>query len=326
VHFYQWGSESEVLDKKLIDCAEELAQKEFIVFAGSGIDLRYGMPSWKSLLENLYNTAKKEGFTEYIEIENQETEEYPKVAQKIYDFFKSKGLEKKYYEKIKEFLTPNEVPYDTKHLEIVKTSNWIITTNFTDFFEKAFKSKLEDKSDININIQSLPEFKHENCFHTPTIVYLHGKADEQYIIFKENDYKKYYPSVYNNDGAIYIEDYLKYIYQNYTIVFVGFGFEYSIREIFVKIYKEIEKSDEIASEKPGYMPKLNSIKHYCFLKINENDENEYKKQIELIKILKSIKIEVIKINEYIEWIEVFQKIRELKRANTPTSLEVADEI
>lgn len=312
-----------MLNKKLINYANELAQKEFIVFAGSGIDLRAGMPSWKSLLENLYYIAKEEGFTEAIEIENQETKEYPKIAQKIYDFFKSKKLEEKYYETIKKNIKPKEVPYDTTHFEIVKTSNWIITTNFSDLFEKAFESKLEGNHDININIQSLPEFRHEKCFDNPTIVYLHGKANENFIILKEDDYKKYYPTVYNSDGVKDIEDYLKYIYQNYTIVFVGFGFEYSIREIFIKIYKEIEKSDEIASEKPGYIPKLNNIKHYYFLKIDKNNE---KKQKELIKILKSIKVEVVEINEYIEWINVFKYIRKLKRVKANISLEVEDGI
>jgi len=315
-------------------CVDELAKKDFIVFAGAGIPRETGIPDWKSLLKALLTECPIDN----IDVDTINPNEYPSIAQRVYDNLKSQNKEDKYYEIIKEQISPRNAPYSTAQLEIVTTTNWIVTTNFDTTFEYAFEKKFEErKINKKLNIQSLPEFKMQNYLNEDSIIYLHGKADERFIIFRRDDYENYYPSVSKKrDGSKDLEDYLKYLYKNYTIVFIGFSFDdFYIKEAFKYIYEETMYSDQIASKKIGYLPRLDKIQHYAFLKkvdFGNNDflikninnfapeSEEYMKakklidQSELIKELESMKIKVILYNEHIEWIQCFQEIRKIRRS------------
>ena len=297
--------------------ARILADRDFIVFAGAGVPKATGVPDWGTMMEKLVELAKVETNINDIDVRSLNPGEYPRVAQKIFDSLKESGKEDLYYQKIKEVLTPSNSPYSTEQLEIVKTTTWIVTTNFDSTFEKAFESKFElQGTRKTLKIESLPSFSYENHFSADEeiIVYLHGKADEHFIVFKQEDYEKYYPSVTSKDGAKDIEDCLKYLYRYHTLVFIGFSFQdYYIRETLKKIYKELEKSDEIAKGKPGYIPVTENIVHFCFLK-NYKKEEEREKFKFLIKELKEIKIKVILCSEYIDWIECFKLTRKLRES------------
>lgn len=292
------------MSENVIRIAEKLAKRDFIVFAGTGVVLSTGAPTWKTMLEKMLEMVNSS-----LHIENIEPEEYPRIAQQIYYDLKRNSKEELYYKIIKEIITPTKTHYSAEELEIVTTTNWIVTTNFDSTFEEAFEKKFQmQRPDRNLCIETLPNFTMKSHFEEPTIVYLHGKADEKFIVLKEDDYKRYYPSISGEDGARDIEDYLKYIFKEHTIVFIGFSFkDYYIRETFKRIYKELEVSDQIASDKPGYVPKLQTVEHYCFLK--KEDNSNYNT---LIQELESIKIKVISYSEHIEWVECFKQIQRLR--------------
>ena len=311
--------------------AKELAKKDFIVFAGAGVPSKAGIPDWRSLLKALLRSNPLDN----LDIDNVNPKEFPGIAQKIFNSLKQQNREDEYYKVIKNNINPTEVPYSTEQLEIVTTTNWIVTTNFDTTFESAFKKKFQMESvSKSPHVESLPEFSMKDQFLKESIVYLHGRADESFMIFKTDDYEKYYPSVSQKTGAKDVEDYLKYIFKNYTIVFVGFSFnDFYIRTAFKNTYMELKRSDEIASAKRDYSPWLSKIQHYAFLKqidfgnnnyFIENQENfsqgseEYKKARELIESMKldqelgSINIKVVRYDEPIDWIKCFQRIQELK--------------
>ena len=319
-------------DENIMSIAKELAKKDFIVFAGAGVPRNAGVPDWRSLLKALLETNPLDNF----DIDNANPEEFPDIAQKIFDSLKQENREDYYYEVIKNNIKPTEVPYSTEQFEIVTTTNWIVTTNFDTTFESAFKKKFQvERVSKSPYVENLPDFSMKNQFLRESIVYLHGRAEERFIIFKTDDYEKYYPSVSQKNGAKDVEDYLKYIFKEYTIVFVGFSFnDFYVKTAFKNIYMELKRSDEIASAKPSYSPRLSKIHHYAFLKridfgnnkyLIENHENfspeseEYKKARELLesmkldKELESMNIKAVRYDEHIDWINCIRKIQELKQ-------------
>lgn len=319
-------------DENIMSIAKDLAKKEFIVFAGAGVPRKAGIPDWRSLLKALLEANPLDN----VDIDNADSKEFPDIAQKIFDSLKQENREDDYYKAIKDNIKPTEVPYSTQQFEIVTTTNWIVTTNFDTTFEFAFKKKFQvERVRKQPYVETLPEFSMKNLFSEESIVYLHGRANEMFIIFKTDDYEQYYPSVSQKNGANDVEEYLKYIFKNYTIVFVGFSFDdFYIRTAFKNIYMELKRSDKIASAKRDYSPRLSKIQHYAFLKridfgnnkyLIENYENfspeseEYKKARKLIESMKldqelgSINIKVERYDEHIDWIKCFQRIQELKQ-------------
>ena len=179
----------------------------------------------------------------------------------------------------------------------------------------------------------LPDFKPDNHFNNndDLIVYLHGKVNENFIIFRRDDFDFYYPSSSKTTNASKdLEDYLKYLYLHHTMVFTGFSFvdEYFFAAL-INIYNEIKKSDEIAKlMNPYYESKINKIKHYAFLKkvdygsLNKDllknkyipsDENFIKARnlvqyYDKLSKLKKINIEVVSYDEHIDWQKCFDDL------------------
>lgn len=300
------------MKEEIKNIAEELSNKDFIVFAGAGVPKSAGVPNWETLLIEL---AKNINFDCLAKISSTDPKEYPRLAQKIFNEYKKQNKENIYFDTIKNVIKPTNAPYSAEQLEIIKTTNWIITTNFDSTFEKAFKTKFQlQDTNKKLEIESLPTFTFKNHFNEETLVYLHGNVDEKYIVLKEDDYNKYYPSVSGGKGSIFIEEYLRYIFKEFTIVFIGFSFnDYYLREIFKIIFNELKLSYEIASEKPNYISKIQNIRHYCFIKKPDGkDEKEQRYFDALIKQLEEINIKAITYDEHIEWINCFEIIREIK--------------
>lgn len=293
-------------DKKIEEIAEKLSQKEFIVFAGSGVARAAGIPMWRELIEELLRRKP----INHVDIENLGEDEYPDIAQEIYNLFENKD---DYYKIIDDILRPTESSYSAPQLEIVKTTNWIVTTNLDKTFESAFSSKFEIKEEQkNTIIYSLPDFEPKNLFSEESIVYLHGRVVVEHIVFKRDDYEKYYPSVSSvTNCSEALEDYLKYIYEKHTIVFIGVSFkDRYMRESLKNIHMKIKKTDDIASGKIGRIPKLDNICHYAFLQKVLPNNNQISKELD--KELENIKIQVIRYSEHIDCTKFLEMIRDLK--------------
>ena len=305
--------------------------KKFIVFVGAGVAEATGLPKWKSMIESLYNLYPLNDINEK-DLKN--SDRSPEIAQKIYDYLKKNNRINEYFEIIKKILQPTVSSYSASELDIVSTSNWIITTNFDTTFEAAFEKKFElEKSNKEIYIISLPDFEYKNLFESESIVYLHGKINENLIIFKQDDYDKYYPSVSNlKEGCTKdLEEYIKYIFKNYTIVFFGFSFnDKYFKKLLQNIYFDIKNSDELAAEKIGYKAKLDTIQHYAFLKEDEylvKEENEYMSENikkEIISELDKIGVSAILYKNPITFLNFLGTVRKLKRKESSLGTTIKD--
>jgi len=298
---------------RFVSIAKELAKKDFIVFSGAGVPQTAGVPTWISLLKELLKLTPS--VTDNID--TVDPEEFPNIAQKIFESLRQQNKEDEYYNTIRDSIKPTDAPYSGPQFEIVTTTNWIVTTNFDTTFESAFKKKLQVQNSENTpNIQSLPDFRMENLFTKESIVYLHGRVDEKFIIFKTDEYENFYPSVsQKTECSKELEDYLKYIFKNYTIVFIGFSFvDRYIKEALKNIYSELKRSDTICSAKVGYSPYLGKIRHYAFLKSacsNNNNEKLYNDKLD--QELESLNIKVVRLDNYIDWIRCFEDIQKFKQ-------------
>jgi hypothetical protein len=293
---------------EILEVANELSQKDFIVFAGSGVPSATGIPMWQKLIEKLLECKPINN----IDLNTLGSYEFPDIVQKSFDKFDDKN---DYYKIIRSNLIPRNAPYSGEEMEIVKTTNWILTTNFDETLESAFSSKFEiENVSKNVETYSLPDFEYRNLFSDESIIYLHGRANENFLIFKKDDYKKYYPSVsQEKQSSTELEDYLKYLYRDYTIVFIGFSFDdYYFKNSLKNIYENIKLNDEIHLEKPGYSPKLKNVRHYAFLKKVSSKNKQFSRELD--RELESIKIKVVRYSEHKEWIECFETIRKLKKS------------
>lgn len=177
------------------------------------------------------------------------------------------------------------------------------------------------------------------------LVYLHGSADD-YIILKTSDYDKFYPSIAGTTGSTVLQDYLKQLYLNCTLVFIGFSFnDRYMREALKQIHTCLTNEDALhAPLFKQYIPRLDSVQHYAFLKEFDLEkakerlqhkelpgtdryreelaqiELQSRKEAELDTLLKALRIQVIRYTEHIDWIRCFQQIRDLRKERSRINL------
>lgn len=318
---------------------QDLSQKDFIVFAGAGIVGTTGVrPSWKRLLERF---EEEEPNAIDADLNQIREDGYPEIAQKIFNTLrKREGNDERYHEILKEGLHAKDAEYSSQELDIVDTAGRVITTNFNDSFECALNRVLEGHDGSIRVVQSLPNLVIRSLAEKYSVSYLHGRIDEKCVVFKEDDYKTFYPSLFGeNDGCDNLEKFLRCAYEEYTLVFVGFSFT---DRCFLKapqeIHKTLERNDATAKGMmPGYRPVLGRICHYaCLRKFDEESERNSliksgcsleeaarivdgrrKWNAELDMVLDSVRIKVMRYKEHIEWTQWFARIRDIRRRQGP---------
>jgi hypothetical protein len=103
---------------------------------------------------------------------------------------------------------------------------------------------------INFRIQSLPKFDiSEISTNDATIIYLHGSKDSRKFILRKEEYEAFYCTNYNKSPSR-LEDFLKEIFINFSVIFFGFSFDdLDFKNYFEKILiKEFEKRRETFTE------------------------------------------------------------------------------
>jgi hypothetical protein len=299
---------------------KELARKDFIVFAGAGVVTGTGVPnSWKRLLKTLSGQASIDIDTDKIS-----EAEYADKAQEIFEVLCRQGKKDRYYETIKEQLTATESSWSEKAFEILLTAKGVVTTNFDNIFEASYTRLAEADRDLppNISTDSLPDFNYEDDFRRHKIVYLHGRANENYIVFKKDDYSVYYPTVCNSpNGDDCVEKYLDFVYCKHTIVFVGFSFDdVYVRTHLKHIYEKLVARDQRCSDKIGYREIVPKIEHYAFLWGADSNNKNYRQRKAIEAELEGMKIRVVYYRERREWMDCFEKIRRAR----PVKLELGN--
>lgn len=298
---------------------KELAKKDFIVFAGTGILGNTGIPSsWKKLLEALFIES---GIV--TDIENIPKEKYPDKAEDIYKKLVERKQKTRYIDIIREQVVAKDSAWSEKAFEILLTSKDIVTTNFDKVFEASYNRLAEANRRLprNPKTESLPDFKLERHSRTHKIVYLHGCADEHYTIFKRSDYETYYPSVTNNlKGDNCLETYLEYIYSKHTIVFVGFSFDDVYLRNCLKIIKQrLIERDARCYDKLGRSEVVPNIRHYAFMQKLDRKAKEYNIRKRIENELEDMQIKIIHLEKWRDWMDCFERVRNLRQRITKIS-------
>lgn len=264
------------------------------------------------------------------EVEKVSEAEYPDYAQEIFEALRGEGKEDRYYEILNKTLEAKNSPYSTEEHEIVKTAKRAVTTNFDDSFERGLRELLEERT-YNFNVQDLPELQIGALSTEYSVSYLHGRMKERCIIFKKDDYETFYPSQSENGrGNDNLELFLRHMYEECTIVFIGVSFndKYLLKAL-SKLCDRVKQNDEVGREKKdSYKPKLGNIQHYALMledigieaerRRSQRDDNIGEQQIEVerkrrIEQLAELRIKVVSYRNHKDWIDWFTVIRERRR-------------
>lgn len=306
----------------------KLAKTEFVVFAGTGCVKGIGIPPWKTLNEELQKLCNDEEIRN-TSVNDIEDGLLPRFAQKVHDYLSENNRESEYNKTIREKVQATESRYSVPQIEIIRCTGRIITTNFDDTFEKAYRVIRETKQ---LKVQSLPNLDFAEFKEGDSIVYLHGRVSEEQFVSKESDYDIFYPSVSIsrsdncNPTSCFLEDFLKQVWMQETLVFIGFSFaDKHLLNLFQTFSKQIADSEKTHSKwTTNYQERLKHIQHYAFLpdlelSINSElqdrktkyesysiDENKVKQEIErrminLNESLETARIKPIRYKEHVEY-------------------------
>jgi len=271
-----------------------------VFFAGAGASIPLGLMSWKKLLIEMNKEFKtKINIDDYINKFG-----YPETASAIYDEFNNR-------EEYLNFLCKKfDIQYAKSRFtsttkSIVNNFDTILTTNFDSSFERAFMDNnyvLEKKGDrkINFKIQSLPKFDtFEISTNEATIVYLHGSKDSRKFILRKEEYKAFYCTNYGEDSSE-LEDFLKEIFKNFSVIFFGFSFDdLDFNKCYEKtLIKEFEQRKEIFVNMFGGPYPIELPIHFVFI-----PEEELKYTLSEGEISNYLKKD-----NNIDWERIFEKI------------------
>jgi len=238
-------------NKRNIDILRDIIQKDKKVaaFVGAGTSKTLGIKDWTDVLEEM----NKE-FGVNIDIESSIFEHgYAGTATLIYNSIENTNKKSLYNAFMHKQFETKITNYICVHMEIYNTFKIILTTNYDTSFEQAFDSRKRmiqssgNRYDVELRKWKLPNFKIAEIYSKlPLLVYLHGNNDENKYIFLEDEYKDYYPSCYNNPIPSELETFLRNIFKDFYLVFIGFSFNDSH---FCEFYEQVIKEFMMNKEK-----------------------------------------------------------------------------
>ena len=197
--------------------------KPLAIFIGAGVSRFIGCDSWTMLSKNLVKKCRDKNFITPLEeiflLQQTDKIKLISICKKIFDDNEKlsefidemkKALKDKKANKIKE--TDDELKI---YQELKNIGDIYITTNADRFFDKSFdKNNIKYKNFYNDFYKSL-----DKKLPNQTLYKIHGCiSDPDSLVFTIKNYIK----TYTNDAFI---DFLKNIFKNYTVLFVGYGLE-----------------------------------------------------------------------------------------------------
>lgn len=254
------------LSNPKIASLRELVKQKYGVaaFIGAGCSSALKIPLWDELLialnqefnfypdeEEVVNAIKNDG--------------YPKVASNI----KSRSDDVKYRELVKKFTQPVACHFTSLHVELVRLSKTILTTNYDESFEETLDAmgRIHPSNGWAFTPSSLGNFNYHGLGVERHVYHIHGSSSTGDVVLTEESYYNQYEKSLSG-----VQTLVTAIFSQYSTVFVGFSF--SDRDFVNFLEKAIET---IRVEKKGAGAAL--PQHYCIL--SDNFEKDYFTGIEL---------------------------------------------
>lgn len=221
----------------------------FVPFIGAGISTITGASGWKDLLLKMIHKHKVDINTEDIEAKNDTDIDFPKLFSEL---FRKSDKKNDFYKDLFGFIEPTDYPFNPSLSPLIKTFNFIVTTNYDKALETLYKEFFPNNKLTKHFFSSYPN---NNILSNHNIVYLHGYKDINFAIIKSEDYEYFYPS--EHLGIPIIQDFLDFLFTNNIVIFIGFSFN----DKYIKKYFEYLST------------KYKNKKHYILIPIEENIEN-----------------------------------------------------
>ncbi len=245
---------NEAFIKNIRVIKKAIAERKLVVFAGAGVSIDSGVPSWSTLINELRSE---------IEIPANE-EDFLRVAQMYYN----ERQQKEFIDKVRETLKHKKLRYNEIHESIFELNpEHIVTTNFDDLLEQVIKAKAYPFSIIKKD----SEFPYGR--NTKLVVKVHGDLDEGNLVIKEDDYLEY-----SNNHPL-IESFIKGVFANKVVLFIGYSFSdvnlkiilQSVRNI---LGKDFQNAYMLDTEKCFHPAKRQYLKNKGINVINYDDAGE----------------------------------------------------
>jgi len=195
-----------------------IAERKLVVFAGSGISIDSGVPSWEDLIKSLRSE---------ISIPDNESD-FLRIAQMYFNERQHKEL----IDKLRDVLKHKKLRYNEIHEEIFELNpEHVITTNFDDLLEQVIKAKAHPFSTI------IKDSKFPYARNTKLLVKMHGDLEEANVIIKEDDYTEY------SQNHPLIESFIKGVFANKIVLFIGYSFSDINLKIILQNVRNILRND-----------------------------------------------------------------------------------
>ncbi|MGP8025082.1 MAG: SIR2 family protein [Methanobacterium sp.] len=200
---------------------------KILVFVGAGASIPLRIKGWHEILEEMEEefTGEKGNLDEYLRLYG-----YAGTASKFYN---AKDDQDFYRNFLFRQFTHTEGYFYSLQVAILNLFDTVLTTNYDTSFEEA-KESLNDNLEhsghprLNYETQCLPRFSSSDLLLSPHIVYLHGNTDKKKYCFRKEEYKFYYPSVFENKKTSELEEFLREVIREFTVIFIGFSFNDAI--------------------------------------------------------------------------------------------------
>lgn len=197
---------------------QAIVERRLVVFAGAGISVDSGVPSWSELVQELRSE---------IDIPASETD-FLRIAQ----MYCNERQQKEFIDKVREVLKYKKLRYNEIHEAIFELNpEYILTTNFDDLLEQVIKAKAYPFSVVTKD----SEFPYVR--NTKLLVKIHGDLEEANLVIKEDDYLEY------AERHPLIESFLKGVFANKIVLFIGYSFSDMNLKILLQRVRNILGSD-----------------------------------------------------------------------------------
>jgi hypothetical protein len=244
---------------KIADLRELVKQKYGVAaFIGAGCSSALKIPLWDDLLLGL-NREFNFYSDDNAVLNAIKNEGYPKVASNI----KSTANDVRYRELVRKFTQPVACHFTSLHVELVRLSKTIVTTNYDESFEETLNAlgRFNPTSDCEFTVSSLGNFSIKGIGLERNIYHIHGSSSTGDVVLTEESYFSQYEMPLSGVQVLVTQ-----IFSNYSTIFVGFSF--SDKDFVNFLEKAIET---IRVEKKGAGVDL--PQHYCIL--SDNLEKNY---------------------------------------------------
>lgn len=228
-------------DEDVEKLIQAVGREDLIVFVGAGVSRLVGGPSWdelsKKYLKHLY-INKVINYSTYEYLHKQETrklisicKEIEKSAPRIPQFDISRLLKNPRMDE--ELKSCSDI-----HSHLYNLSSIFVTTNFDDHIDKVVinrlnmqKSRQKEVSNSTSNpiTYHYAEINSTSLLQNGNVIHIHGSVNdpkERGLVLTITDYFKAY-----NDGESMLPNFLDTIFNEKTVLFIGYGLEeYEILE------------------------------------------------------------------------------------------------